>query len=585
MSTQGRAEKRRDEASKPNLVFPRGGVGRGAVCVGGREVPIPKNASKCGFASSTSDESGWESEVDVETDIESEMESEVGEDDDGFDADSEGEFGQSPVAKIASFDDDAATSFPGGSHFPSKPRISFNDYASSAVNGKSHSRPMTNFNKFFYVPSTGEFVALETDCENDTDDDEIDDDDDEEGSVSLDDTSIEHSFIGHDSLDIHGDLTDNHEDEGSDTEVEEGGHSRSADDALYATYEKATVAKQHNAIEPKSSNDTTASSSEVDSNSCPIVSAERNLSMLINVITETQQHLDEIFTKHNIPYDFSASGVDVGLSEEKEPVMVKEDSVSFSSPTSEGAVGANSVFGNQCMETMIKSEETLANAKPRFVGKGEEEEEDSAIKEAISPLTSDDDASIDASIDAESPDPDADEPFSVFDAQVKLFLAPSACLMSSLLALCILNFFNVVQVLSTAALVVIFASLVATTICHFYQVVFSKALENPFRAYLEKDLILVFSIFNPLISDVLLRGSSFLEVLKGAVLFGDRFDSLKLVLVTCSCCYVGQFFTVPRLVVSMNLFLFFSRPEMRTIAVFVLHRTKQYFFSVLKGFF
>ena len=186
MSAPGRADEGRDEASNSDLVplkgrrlrDTNGGLRRdlnSGFCRdrnGGfsRDIPLcpkPKNASsRYAGASSTEDESGWESEADVETDIESGMDSEIGEDDDGFEADSEGDFGQSPIAKIASFPNGFSSTIGGGFHIGhvlTKPPM-----------------PVVPFNKFFFVPSTGEFVALETDCENDTDvdkdGDEVEDD-------------------------------------------------------------------------------------------------------------------------------------------------------------------------------------------------------------------------------------------------------------------------------------------------------------------------------------------------------------------------------------------------------------------------
>lgn len=593
MSGQGRAEKQRDEGTKPNLVFPRGvgvGVGRGIP-----SCPKLKNASRYAGASSTEDESGWESELDVETDIESEMESEVGEDDDGFEADSEGEFGQSPIARITSF----------------------NNFAPSRIVGGINSLglPPIPVNKFFYVPSTGEFVSLETDCENNADDDV---DGDNGNGISANDGENKYTINGN---------------EESDTEVEEYAQSGEvdSDDNIFdgkpflTVDEEVEVVAAVGKVETGSSEAVVVASSDLlleeDSNSCPIVRAERNLNMLINVITETQQHLNEIFTKHNIPYDFSVPG------EEDDTTDSNIEEMEIQS-YSNGINSRDTVVDSECSEASASLlaatlDDTLTSYRAPvtvtpesdvdyLTSNGEvvnnevevEEEDlavdvkvivvpvvnsllptiDSASKEEMitSSLTSDEDASFG---DDQSSNELDDELFLAFDVQVGLLLAPSVCLMCSLLALCILNFFNIAHVLSTATLVVISASVVLVTFCHLYQFIFSKAVVNPFRAYLEKDLALVFSIMNPLISSLLLHGSITLETFKRAFLFGDLFNSLKLILVTCLFCQVGHLFTVPRLVVSLNSFLFFSRLELKTSALFMLHRPKEYFLTFLKGFF
>ena len=94
-------------------------------------------------SSSTEDESGWESEASLETDLESEAES-IDEDDDGFDADSEGEtYSNSPHNSEIFHNCDQSLN--------------------SLVNKYPRNSLVPGFSKFYYIPSTGEFVALEDD--------------------------------------------------------------------------------------------------------------------------------------------------------------------------------------------------------------------------------------------------------------------------------------------------------------------------------------------------------------------------------------------------------------------------------------
>ena len=664
MSDQGRAEKRRDETSKSNLDFQREvagkdglvkdltGIGCGLI---GRDIsfrPKPKVACKYAGASSTEDESGWESELDVETDVESGMDSDVGADDDGFEADSEGEFGQSPIAKIASIN-----------HFPTPGFVGGN---------LSGGPPLIPFNKFFFVPATGEFVALETDCEDHADDDGVD----EVNNVSNDfgcvneDVNLGFSCVNEDvnlgfscvneDVNLVGQDGDGLDDGDvgrasvdSDTEVEDCDQSDNFEDIFdgkpFLTVDEVVVVamveeqsveadlkgeevvakdmekevekvkekeeevelkqeageeeqlekegvkleltkevegqdvegKEFKAESYAERDDSLFKEPEEGSSSCPIVCAERNLNMLINVITETQQHLNEIFAKHNIPYDFSAPvEEDESAFELREETECRRDGVEKEDKIV--------ITGNEDLALYFPSNASVRSGEGV---EGEEDDEDVTLvvskcetltsSPEVEPISS----TIESSRDMQMIDPFDDEHCFFFDTQVGLLLVPSICLMCSLFVLCIINFFTVAQVLSTTAMAVISVNVVLVTFCHLYQILLSKAVVNPFRAYLDQDLMVAFSILNHSISSILLRCSISLEFLKRAFLFGDLLNSLKLILVTCLFCHVGHLFTVPQLVVSLNLLLFFSQFELKSAVIILLHRSKECFLTVLKRFF
>jgi len=286
-------------------------------------------------ASSTEDESGWESEFSVETDVESELESEVEGDDDGFDADSEGEFAaSSPVGSPGAL---RTTSLPGFHH--NVGFVPFNNIPSMHAIGNAHmtghqsnqlvghasnlpagyqpSLPAgtPGLSKYYFVPSTGEFVALEggscwdlekvgegCDSKNTTEesDTEVQDDHSEdEDHLGDKDHVREGNFVQGD-----GQIAD---------------HDQEDDDILKKAWVEEDETCSHPVKDAKEFSLPNAEKHqenvEFPDENCHIENAERNLNLLISVITETQQHLDEIFSKHNIDYSALTDVEDAGESE------------------------------------------------------------------------------------------------------------------------------------------------------------------------------------------------------------------------------------------------------------------------------
>jgi len=276
-------------------------------------------------ASSTEDESGWESEFSVETDVESELESEVEGDDDGFDADSEGEFAaSSPVGSPGAL---RTTSLPGFHH--NVGFVPFNNIPSMHAIGNAHmaghqsnqlAGPPSNLpagyqpnlptgtpglSKFYFVPSTGEFVALEGgSC---WDLEKVGEGCDMKNTTEESDTEVEDDHS--EDEDHLGDK--DHVREGNfvqgDRQVAD--HDQEDDDILKEAW--VEDAKESSLPDAEKHQENL----EFPDENCPIENAERNLNLLISVITETQQHLDEIFSKHNIDYSALTDVEDAGESE------------------------------------------------------------------------------------------------------------------------------------------------------------------------------------------------------------------------------------------------------------------------------
>jgi len=147
-------------------------------------------------------------------------------------------------------------------------------------------------------------------------------------------------------------------------------------------------------------------------------------------------------------------------------------------------------------------------------------------------------------------------------SSLRRFLTPSMTLACSLGLLCVLSRFNLVFMLSSVALIATFVDTILVTVCHLYQIVRSRPIANPFQAFLDLDMSsVIFIAIVPFLSRAICFISGFAETLRRAYLFRSLLNSLKLILVTGICYAVGDWFTVPRLVVTLNLGFFLSQLE------------------------
>merc|ERR1712228_1081740 len=121
---------------------------------------------------------------------------------------------------------------------------------------------------------------------------------------------------------------------------------------------------------------------------------------------------------------------------------------------------------------------------------------------------------------------------------------------------------------------------IVVTLCHVCRFLRKKDPLNPFQPVLDADLNLLFLAATPRLSRMIFAVGYYLESLRRAYLFRNSLKSLNLILVTGIFYFVGDWFTIPRLVVSLNLFFFIS--QLKTSH---LLRCSTFLSNVLRRFF
>jgi len=146
------------------------------------------------------------------------------------------------------------------------------------------------------------------------------------------------------------------------------------------------------------------------------------------------------------------------------------------------------------------------------------------------------------------------------------FVMPSLTLVCSLGLLFLLARYHLVFIVSLLTLFVTFLNMILVAACYVSQIVRSRDLVNPLRSVLDRDLNLEFSIMTTRLSRIVLVVVNFLESLRGAFLFRDLLNSLKLILVIVVLYLVGEWLTIPRLVVALNLIFFLTQLDISLFA-------------------